>query len=130
MSIDTAPRRDFLKLSLLTAGLALGTQGVAGAAEPTVKLGASPLTQPPLPFAESALEPINRNGKLIFNEKLKGNPHMVNMEAQFLALSPTSRAHDDGPDAVEGAKYILDSKTMSDPSLITVKKYAVNPKRY
>jgi Fe-Mn family superoxide dismutase len=58
MPTDTAPRRDFLKLSLLTAGLALGTQGVAVAAETAVKLGASPLTQPPLPFDAAALDPV------------------------------------------------------------------------
>jgi len=59
MSIETAVRRSFLKISLLTAGLALGGQGAASAqmASPPVKLGASPLTQPPLPFAPDALEP-------------------------------------------------------------------------
>ena len=79
---------------------------------------------------ESALEPLNRNGKLIFNQDLKGNPHMVAMEAQFLALSPTSRAHDDGPDAVEGGKWVLDEKTVNDPSQIKIQKHKRNPKRY
>ena len=79
---------------------------------------------------ESALEPINRNGKLLFNQQLKDNPHMVNMEAQFLALSPTSRAHDDGPDAVEGGKWVLDAKTINDISQIRIKPAARNPKRY
>jgi hypothetical protein len=79
---------------------------------------------------ESSLEPINRNAKLLFNEQLKGNPHMVNMEAQFLALSPTSRAHDDGPDAVEGGKYILDEKTINNVEQIHIMRKQVNQKRY
>lgn len=55
MLIDTTARRDILKLSLLGAGLALGSGALAAPA--SVKLGSSPLTQPPLPFAPSALAP-------------------------------------------------------------------------
>ncbi|TZF81811.1 hypothetical protein FW774_17290 [Pedobacter sp. BS3] len=60
---------------------------------------------------ESRLEPLNRNGELVFNIDEKDTEHMKNMQGQFLALSPTSRAHDDGPDAVEGAIYKLDERT-------------------
>jgi len=67
---------------------------------------------------ESLLEPLNRGEKLWFNEKLKTSDHMKAMEDQFLALSPTSRAHDDGPDAVEGAVYKINSKVGSDSSQI------------
>jgi len=73
---------------------------------------------------EAALEPLNRKGELIFNEAEKGSEDMEAMSGQFLALSPTSRAHDDGPDAVEGGKWVLDSKTSADPSKITTKKYS------
>lgn len=59
---------------------------------------------------ESLLEPLNRNAKLVFNEELKGKPYMANMEFQFLALSPTSKANDDGPDAVEGAVWKINYK--------------------
>lgn len=55
---------------------------------------------------ESTLDPLNRNEKLWFNIELKDSMHMQNGEAQFLALSPTSRAHDDFPDCVEGGGYI------------------------
>jgi Fe-Mn family superoxide dismutase len=59
MSNETAARRDFLKISLVGAGLALGAGEAAKAADAaSVKLGASPLTQPPLPFAANALEPV------------------------------------------------------------------------
>ena len=73
---------------------------------------------------ESALEPINRMAKLIFNEAEKDSEHMVNAEGQFLALSPTSRAKDDAPDAVEGGKWVLDSKTSANASLIKPTKYS------
>ncbi len=69
---------------------------------------------------ESKLEPLNRNEKLWFDEKLKDSEHMQAMEAQFLALSPTSRAHDDGPDAVEGAAVAADAKIMADPGKLQV----------
>lgn len=63
---------------------------------------------------ESLLEPLNRNEKLWFNEQIKTSDHMKNTEAQFLALSPTSRAHDDAPDAVEGGVYDINSRTIND----------------
>lgn len=72
---------------------------------------------------ESNLEPINRAVKLIFNEKLKDTEDMQTAEGQFLALSPKSRANDDAPDAVEGAKWVLDSKTSANMSLIMTKKF-------
>lgn len=75
---------------------------------------------------ESGLEPLNRMGKLIFNEADKDSEHMVTMEGQFLALSPTSRANDDGPDAVEGGKWILDSKTSANSDKIDTRKYSRN----
>lgn len=59
---------------------------------------------------ESLLEPLNRNGKLFLNEAERNNPHMVRLEDQFKAFAPGSRAHDDAPDAVEGAVYIINSK--------------------
>lgn len=72
---------------------------------------------------ESGLEPLNRMAKLIFNEAEKNSEHMVNAEGQFLALSPTSRANDDAPDAVEGAKWVLDSKTSGNVNLISTTPY-------
>jgi hypothetical protein len=80
---------------------------------------------------ESNLEPINRNGELIFNEDEKETEHMATMEGQFLALSPTSRANDDGPDAVEGGKWVLDSKTSNNLGKVeSLHNIHRNPKRY
>lgn len=59
---------------------------------------------------ETALEPLNTNGKLFLNEAEKSNPHMQTTDEQFTALEPGSKTHDDAPDAAEGAKQIIDSK--------------------
>ena len=59
---------------------------------------------------EANLEPINRQGRLILNEDERDNPHMMRLEEQFLSLSPNSSAHDDAPDMVEGAVYIINNK--------------------
>ena len=56
---------------------------------------------------ETLLEPLCRNGRLFLNERERYNPHMIRLEEQFLALTPGSHAHDDGPDAVEGAIWLL-----------------------
>lgn len=79
---------------------------------------------------ESSLEPINRNGQLFFNQAEIDSPHMKAMEAQFKALSQTSRAHDDGPDAVEGAKYVIDNKIVADPGKMNAPRRPTNNKRF
>lgn len=61
---------------------------------------------------ESLLEPLNRSRKLIFNADLSADPHILRLEDQFKAFQPGSRAHDDGPDAVEGAVWILNHKLL------------------
>ena len=58
---------------------------------------------------EATLQPLNKNGQLIFNEKEKSNPHMQRLESQFLSVSPNSKTMD-GPDAVEGAVWIIQNK--------------------
>lgn len=62
---------------------------------------------------ESLLEPLNRNGKLFLNEDEKHTSDMQKLEEQFLAIGPGSRAHDDGPDAVEGAVWMINKKQSS-----------------
>jgi hypothetical protein len=80
---------------------------------------------------ETALEPLNRNSKLWLNERLKDDPHMLLLEGQFISLEyGNKRVHDDGPDASEGAKFILDSKTSGDITNVTVGKFAANKNRY
>lgn len=55
---------------------------------------------------EGTLEPIHRNGNLIFNIKEKSNPNMERMEQQMLGVSPTAKMMD-GPDCVEGGVWII-----------------------
>lgn len=78
---------------------------------------------------EAALEPLNTNGKLFFNEAEKSNNHIQVLEEQFKALEPGSKTHDDGPDAAEGAKQIIDSKMYQDVPLILGRRQP-NSKRY
>ena len=59
---------------------------------------------------EAGLEPIHRTGNLIFNIAEKNNPHMIRLEDQFLAIDPELSAPADGPDGVEGAKWVIDKK--------------------
>jgi hypothetical protein len=57
---------------------------------------------------EGNLEPINRDGNLIFNDKEKDNPHMKRLAEQFLCFS--EKHISDGPDAVEGGIWIIENK--------------------
>ena len=80
---------------------------------------------------ECLLEPLNRNGKLYLNLMDKDNPHMKRLEEQFLVLSPNSRAHDDGPDAVEGAIFTIYEKLgLQKPDAHMIQKRWDNPKRF
>lgn len=78
---------------------------------------------------ESALEPLNSNGRLYLNENEKSNPSMLILEEQFKALGPGSKSHDDGPDAAEGAKQIIDQKYFIDTPMILGKR-KINSKRF
>lgn len=55
----------------------------------------------------------NNDSNIIFNEEEKDNPMMVEMEAQWLAVSKDSKEMD-GPDAVEGAKTMIDIRVVKE----------------
>jgi hypothetical protein len=59
---------------------------------------------------EANLEPMNREGNLIFNEAEKGNPNMQRLEDQFKLFTLQMKFPADGPDAVEGGNRIIDKK--------------------
>lgn len=59
------------------------------------------------------MEDDNNDGNIIFNEKEKENPMMVEMEDQWLGVSKDSKEMD-GPDAFEGAKMMIDTKVVKD----------------
>jgi hypothetical protein len=80
---------------------------------------------------ESLLEPLHRNGKLYLNEHERNNPHMLRLADQFTAIAPGSRAHDDGPDAVEGAIWIINNKeSVIGAGAITMIKRPLSSKHY
>ena len=70
---------------------------------------------------EGNLEPLNRLGKLIFNDAQSGNPHMKRLEEEFLLLEPKLGAPADGADAVEGCVFKINEKiSQSAPDAIRV----------
>ena len=77
---------------------------------------------------ESSLEPLNRQGRLIFNERERKNPHMTRLEEQMKSIEPSLPGHDDGPDALEGAVWIINNKL--NIFNVTAGKQKRNSKRY
>lgn len=65
-----------------------------------------------------AVSPLWERGFVFYNEELKNSPDMVTGIEQTLAIAHGSSAHDDAPDADEGAIYLLQrsSRTESIPT--------------
>lgn len=80
---------------------------------------------------EGNLEPLNRTGRLIFNQAEKNNPHMQRLKDQFEAVEPGLSVPSDGPDAVEGGVWIIQTKniTLSGSSVKVGAKH-FNKKRF
>lgn len=78
---------------------------------------------------EGTLEPINRMGRLIFNEDEQNDPHMQRLIKQFKAVSPKNKNFIDGPDAVEGAVWILNNGNHNPAKNMRSGKYRKNNKR-
>ncbi len=78
------------------------------------------------------LEPYFSRGLWFFNENEKNNPHMKRLIEQFQAFQRGAKIYDDGPDACEGAVYILNEKTRQANNEIVImnRKYYKNPKRF
>lgn len=80
---------------------------------------------------EGNLEPLNRMGKLIFNQDEMDNPHMKRLREQFMLVSPRMNAPADGPDCIEGGIWIINSKMMEmTPGSIMIGQRSENKKRY
>lgn len=81
---------------------------------------------------EANLEPIHRMGLLVFNKSEENDPNMIRLMDQFKAFGPSLSEPPDGPDSVEGAKFIIDSKTASlNPPLLGKRdSMKVNTKRF
>lgn len=62
---------------------------------------------------EANLEPLDRNGQLVFNDKEENSPHMNRLRDQFSLFSLQLKYPADGPDCIEGAWRIIRDKTAS-----------------
>jgi hypothetical protein len=78
---------------------------------------------------EGTLEPINRTGRLIFNEREQSNPNMQRLEAQFKSAKPTSKLLD-GPDAVEGAVVVIQGKIVASTTEMKLGRRKAHGKRF
>jgi predicted phage terminase large subunit-like protein len=79
---------------------------------------------------ETLLQPLVRNGKFYLNENEQQSPHMRRLEEQFINFGTGSRAHDDGPDACEGAVWMINNKqSLSSGGGITTFQRKRNPKK-
>lgn len=63
---------------------------------------------------EGTLEPLNRLGHLVFNEKEQDDPHMKRLIAQFENFNPKQKLMD-GPDCVEGGVWLIKEKKVGSP---------------
>ncbi|EJX00162.1 hypothetical protein EVA_11728 [gut metagenome] len=61
---------------------------------------------------EANLEPLNREGNLIFNEAERDDPHMKRLDDQFRLFTLRLKFPADGPDCVEGGLRVLKKKVM------------------
>lgn len=64
-----------------------------------------------------ALEPLFAQGLILFNRRQQDDPGMKVMISQLILFQRGSRVHDDAPDALEGAIFLLSRKDASSSNL-------------
>lgn len=74
-------------------------------------VGADKRSKPDKFMRIEAMQPLFQRGIIEFNEDEQNDPGMVKLISQFLAFERGSRINDDGPDAIEGAIYILNERS-------------------
>ena len=72
---------------------------------------------------EAKLEPVDREGRWIFNEDKADNPHMKELRDQFALFELSLPYPADGPDCIESAITILDEKMAGCRSLVDTLGY-------
>lgn len=60
-----------------------------------------------------SMQPLFERGLIIFNENEKDAPGMQQLVEQLLMFEKGSRVHDDAPDALEGAVFLLNQRSMA-----------------
>ena len=71
-----------------------------------------------------AVSPLWERGFVYYNERLNNDPDMIAGLEQTLAFEKGMSGHDDGPDADEGAIYLLQKRTRLEqwePTIGTIK---------
>lgn len=71
---------------------------------------------------EADLEPLDREGSLIFNEEEKDNPHMKELIHQFDVFELTLPYPADGPDCIQGGYRAISRKNTSLQKTVTVSR--------
>lgn len=69
-----------------------------------------------------AMQPLFERGLIVLNEKEKDSPGMMQLVEQLLMFEKGSRVHDDAPDALEGAVYLLNMRSMASAATYRVGK--------
>lgn len=78
-----------------------------------------------------ALSPIIENGYFFIDKRELGNKHVDMLIEQFTDMEKGTRTHDDGPDAVEGAIFLLDQDTKKvDEAIIIPRNKSQSKYRY
>lgn len=77
---------------------------------------------------EASLEPLNRAGRLVFNEAEKNNPDMQELAKQFRLFSMKLTYPADGPDSIEGGFRMIRSKrsVLAPLTIVAAKDYLTN----
>lgn len=57
------------------------------------------------------MQPLFQRGEVVFNEDERGSQGFEVLEEQLLLFEKGSKVHDDAPDALEGAIWILSNRT-------------------
>lgn len=80
---------------------------------------------------EANLEPMDREGRIIFNEEEQNNPWMKELRNQFMLFDEQMKYCADGPDAVEGGYSLMaDKQRKLEPcATISVKQMAMMRQR-
>ena len=65
-------------------------------------------------------EPLNRQGRLVFNVRERDNLNMQRLEDQFKLIAPRLPAPADGPDCIEGAVWQINQRlqTVRDDAIV------------
>ena len=77
---------------------------------------------------EADLEPLDREGNLIFNEDEKDNPHMKELITQFDLFQLTLPYPADGPDCIQGGYRAIQKKKAKLQKTVTISRSTVRQK--